>query len=408
MRDNMSEHAKEANSAWLNVLWDAYKTDVAQLRGLAPENIDEYANNRSELLSRAGGDSARLALDFGLVDSLKTRDEVREELIKVVGEDEDDKSFNQIQFDEYLAAIQPKLSSARTDASKVGVIVAEGIILEGNQPPDKIGSDSLTELIRQAQQDEDIKAVVLRIDSPGGSALASDIIRRELERTRQDGKPVIVSMGSVAASGGYWIASAADEIWATATTITGSIGIYSAFPTFEKSLDFLGVHNDGVGTTRLADAYDAARPLNPILADTMEQTIQYNYQRFIELVSEGRKLTQQEVEKVAQGRVWAGKTAEELGLVDAIGDLQDAIRSAAEKAGLTKYDVVYVEQPLTPGEQIIDRLNQLLSGVSSLRRLPSAARLIGLYQNLPAELQQLTELKDPKGVYAYCPICDLR
>ena len=408
LRDNMSEHAKEANSAWLNVLWDAYKTDVAQLRGLAPENIDEYANNRSELLSRAGGDSARLALDFGLVDSLKTRDEVREELIKVVGEDEDDKSFNQIQFDEYLAAIQPKLSSARTDASKVGVIVAEGIILEGNQPPDKIGSDSLTELIRQAQQDEDIKAVVLRIDSPGGSALASDIIRRELERTRQDGKPVIVSMGSVAASGGYWIASAADEIWATATTITGSIGIYSAFPTFEKSLDFLGVHNDGVGTTRLADAYDAARPLNPILADTMEQTIQYNYQRFIELVSEGRKLTQQEVEKVAQGRVWAGKTAEELGLVDAIGDLQDAIRSAAEKAGLTKYDVVYVEQPLTAGEQIIDRLNQLLSGVSSLRRLPSAARLIGLYQNLPAELQQLTELKDPKGVYAYCPICDLR
>lgn len=406
LRDNMSEHAKAANSAWLNVLWDAYKSDVAQLRGLAPESIDEFTNNRSELLRGTGGDTARLALDFGLVDSLKTRDEVREDLIKLVGEDEDDKSFNQIQFDEYLAAIRPKLSPARSDKSKVGVIVAQGIILDGTQPTGRIGSDTLTELIRQAAQDEDIKAVVLRIDSPGGSALASDIIRRELERTRQIGKPVIVSMGSVAASGGYWIASAADEIWATDTTITGSIGIYSAFPTFEKTLDSLGVHNDGVGTTRLADAFDAARPMNPILANTMEQTIQHSYRRFIELVSKGRNLTPQEVEKVAQGRVWAGKTAKELGLVDAIGNLQDAVQAAADKAGLTDYDVVYVEQPLTAGEQIINRLNRFLAGAFNLRWLPSAAPLGSYYQNFTAELKQLAELKDPQGTYAYCPICD--
>jgi len=407
LRDNMSDPAKEANSAWLNVLWNAYITNVAQLRGLAPDNIDEYANNRSELLSRTGGDTARLALDFGLVDSLKTKDEVREDLIKVVGEDEDNKSFNQIRFDEYLAAIRPKRRPARTDASKIGVIVAQGIILEGNQPADRIGSDTLSELIQKARNDEDIKAVVLRIDSPGGSALAADIIRRELARTREAGKPVIVSMGSVAASGGYWIASAADEIWAAATTITGSIGIYSAFPTFEKSLAVLGIHNDGVGTTRLADAYDAARPMNPILADTMALTIRHNYQRFIDLVSEGRNLAPREVEKVAQGRVWAGKTAGELGLVDAIGNLQDAIRAAAEKAGVTDYDVVYVERPLSAGEQFIDQLNQLLAGVLSPRRLPVAARLMGPYQNIAAELQQFAELKDPKGVYAYCPICDL-
>ena len=408
LRDNMSDPAKAANAAWLNVLWHAYKIDVAQLRGLAPENIDEYTNNRSELLSRTGGDTARLALDFGLVDSLKTADEVREDLIQVVGEDEDNKSFNQIQFDEYLAAIRPKLRPVRSDASKVGVIVAQGIILAGNQPPDKIGSDTLTALIQQAQQDETIKAVVLRIDSPGGSALASDSIRRELARTRKNGKPVIVSMGSVAASGGYWIASAADEIWAAATTITGSIGIYSAFPTFEQSLAFLGIHNDGVGTTRLADAYNAARPMNPILADTMELTIRHNYQQFVELVSEGRKLTPQEVEKIAQGRVWAGKTAEALGLVDAIGNLQDAIRSAAEKVGLTDYDVVYLERPLSAREQLIDQLNQLLAGVLSPPRLPMAARLAGAYQNIAAGLQQFAELKDPKGIYAYCPICDLR
>ena len=408
IRDNMSEQAKEANSAWLNVLWDAYKTNVAQLRGLAPESIDKYANNRSELLTRADGDTARLALDFGLVDALKTRDEFRDDLIQLVGENEKDKSFNQIQFDDYLAAIQPKLSPARKNKSQVGIIVAEGIILDGTQPAGRIGSDTLTELIRQALEDEDIKAVVLRIDSPGGSALASDIIRRELERTRQNGKPVIVSMGSVAASGGYWIASAADEIWATATTITGSIGIYSAFPTFEKSLDTLGIHNDGVGTTRLADAFDAARPMNPILANSMEQSIQYSYQRFIELVSDGRKLTQQEVEKVAQGRVWAGKTAMELGLVDAIGNLQDAIQSAANKAGMTDYDVVYVEQPMTAREIMINRLNQFLTGVFDQVWLPPVHPLIGYYDNFATELKQLTQLNDPKGVYAYCLICDLR
>jgi len=406
--DNMSEYAKEANSAWLNVLWDAYKTNVAQLRGLAPESIDEYVNNRSELLNRVGGDTARLALDFGLVDSLKTRDEVREDLIQLVGEDEEEKSFNQIQFDEYLAAIRPKLSPTRSDKSKVGVIVAQGIILDGNQPTGKIGADTLTGLIRRAMQDEDIKAVVLRIDSPGGSALASDIIRRELERTRQNGKPVIVSMGSVAASGGYWIASAADEIWATATTITGSIGIYSAFPTFEKSLDSLGIHNDGVGTTRLADAFDAARPMNPVLANSMEQTIQHSYQRFIELVSEGRKLTQQEVEQVAQGRVWAAKTAMELGLVDAIGNLQDAVRSAADKARLTDYDVLYVEQPLTAREKVINRLNQFLTGVFNRGWIQTAHPLIRFYEDFGTEFKQLTELNDPKGIYAYCLICDFR
>jgi protease-4 len=408
LRDNMSEYAKEANSAWLNVLWDNYKANVAQLRGLAPENIDDYANNRAEHLIRVGGDTAQLALDFGLVDSLKTRDEFREDLIRLVGEDAEEKSYNQIQFDEYLAAIRPKLSPASPHKAKVGVIVAQGVILDGTQPTGRIGDDTLTQLIRQASQDEDIKALVLRIDSPGGSALASDIIRRELERTQQNGKPVIVSMGSVAASGGYWIASAADEIWAAATTITGSIGIYSAFPTFEKSLDSLGIHNDGVGTTQLADAFDITRPLNPILAESMEQAIKHSYRLFIERVAVGRNLTLQEVEDIAQGRVWAGKTALELGLVDAIGNVQDAVRSAAEKVGLTDYDVVYVEQPLTAAEKLINQLNQILTGVFNHRWIQNAHPLIRHYENLGTEFRQLMDLNDPKGVYAYCLVCDFR
>jgi len=407
LRDNMSEYAKDANLTWLNVLWGAYKTKVAQLRDLSSEDIDDYINNGPELLARVGGDDAQLALDLGLVDALKTRDEVRDDLIELVGEDEDKKTFNQIDFNEYLTAVRPKLFQTHADRSKVGIIVAQGIILDGKQPTGRIGGDSLADLIRQTRQDDEIKAVVLRIDSPGGNALASDIIRRELEITRQSGKPVIVSMGSVAASGGYWIASAADQIWAAATTITGSIGIYSAFPTVEKSLDYLGVHNDGVGTTRLADAFDTARPLNPLLADTMEQMIKHSYSRFIEKVSQGRNMTPEDVEKIAQGRVWAGQTAKELGLVDAIGNLQDAIQSAAEMAALKDYDVIYVKQPLTAREKMIRRLNRFLTGAVNRIRGQSVPRAVQLYEKFGSELEHVLELNDPKGVYAYCMICEI-
>ena len=407
LRDSMSEYAKDANLSWLNILWDEYKIKVAQLRDLSPQDIDDYINNGPEHLARVGGDDAQLALDLGFVDALKTRDEVRDDLIRLVGEDEDKKTFRQIEFNEYLTAIRPEFLQTHADRSKVGVIVAQGIILDGSQPTGRIGGDTLADLIRQARRDDEIKAVVVRIDSPGGNALASDIIRRELEITRQSGKPVVVSMGSVAASGGYWIASAADQIWAASTTITGSIGIYSAFPTFEKSLDYLGVHNDGVGTTRLADAFDTARPLNPILAETMEQMIQHSYSRFIQKVSEGRNMMPEDVEKIAQGRVWAGKTAKELGLVDAIGNLQDAIGSAAEMAALKNYDVIYVKQPLTPREKMIKRLNRFLSGAVIRMGGQPVPRAVRMYEKFSSELEHVMELNDPKGVYAYCLICEI-
>ena len=407
LRDDMSEYAKEANLSWLSVLWDTYAGTIAELRGLPPEAVDNYINNVSENLSLVKGDTAQLALDHGLVDALKTRDEVREELIALVGEDEDEMTINKIQFDDYLAAIKPQQKQTRDDTSKVGVIVAKGIILDGVQPAGKIGGDTLTDLIRQARLDDEVKALVLQIDSPGGSALASELIRRELELTRQSGKPVIASMSSIAASGGYWIASPADEIWAAPTTITGSIGIYSAFATLEKSLDYLGVHNDGVGTTHVADAFDTARPLNPIIADSMEQVIQHNYQRFIKTVSEGRNLTLQDVEKIAQGRVWSGKTAKELGLVDQFGNLQDAVQSAANMANLKDYHVIYIEQPLTAREKLIKQLNRFLAGAASdiLGRMAHPA--VRVLKKLGPELETIAELNDPQGVYAYCLVCDV-
>ena len=408
LRDDMSEYAKEANLSWLGVLWNAYTDNIAELRGFQPEAVDDYINNVSENLSLVKGDTAQLALDHGLVDALKTRDEVRDELIDLVGKDEDEMTINQIKFEDYLAVIQPKRERNREDASKVGVIVAKGIILDGVQPAGKIGSDTLTEVIRQARLDDSVKALVLQIDSPGGSALASEIIRRELELTRQAGKPVIASMSSIAASGGYWIASAADEIWAAPSTITGSIGIYSAFATFEKSLDHLGVHNDGVGTTRISDAFETTRPLNPIIANSMEQVIQHNYQRFIKTVSEGRHLTLQDVEKIAQGRVWAGETAKELGLVDQFGSLQDAVQSAANMASLTDYDVIYIEQPLTAREKLIKRFNQFLTNTANdfLGRMAHPA--VRFIKKFGPELEAIAELNDPQGVYAYCLICNVR
>ena len=407
LRDDMSEYAKEANLSWLSVLWDTYTATIAELRGLPPETVDDYINNVSENLSLVKGDTAQLALDHGLVDALKTRDEVREELIALVGEDAEEMTINQIQFDDYLAAIQLQRRQNREDTSKVGVIVAKGIILNGVQPAGKIGGDTLTDLIRQARLDDEVKALVLHIDSPGGSALASEIIHREIELTRQSGKPVIASMSSIAASGGYWIASAADEIWAAPTTITGSIGIYSAFATFEKSLDYLGVHNDGVGTTRVADAFDTARPLNPIIADSMEQVIQHNYQRFIKTVSEGRNLSPQDVEKIAQGRVWSGKTAKELGLVDQFGNLQDAVQSAANMANLKDYDVIYIEQPLTAREKLIKRLNRFLAGAANNILGRAAHPAVRVFKKLGPELEAIVELNDPQGVYAYCLVCEV-
>ena len=407
LRDDMSEFAKEANLSWLSVLWEVYSKNIAEVRGLPPEAIDNYINNISENLSTVQGDTARLALDHGLVDALKTRDEIRAELIALVGQGEAEMTVNQIQFDDYLAAIQPQLEQNREDTAKVGVIVAKGIIKDGVQPAGKIGSETLTDLIRQGRLDDDVKALVLHIDSPGGSALASEIIRREIELTRQSGKPVIASMSSVAASGGYWIASAADEIWAATTTITGSIGIYGAFATFEKSLDYLGVHNDGVGTTRVADAFDTARPLNPIIADSMEQVIKHNYQRFIQTVSEGRNIALQDVEKIAQGRVWSGKSAKALGLVDQFGNLQNAVQSAASMANLEDYDVKYIEQPLTAREKMIKQLNRFIADVTEDISGRVTFPVVRFLQKLGPELEELAELNDPRGVYAYCLVCDV-
>jgi protease-4 len=408
LRDSMSDYAKEANLAWLNILWNYYKIVVTEQRGLDPQDLDDYINNIPGHLAKAGGDAAVMALSLGLVDELKTRDEVREELIELVGKDKDGITFKQIAFDKYLSRIRPGLMESDAHHDKIGIIVASGIIMDGEQPAGRIGGDTMADLLVRAREDENVKAVVVRIDSGGGSANASEIIHREIELTRRAGKPVFVSMGSIAASGGYWIAAPADQIWATPTTITGSIGIFGAFPTFERSLKFLGITSDGVGTTKLSDAFDPSRPLNAMVAQSMQQIIEQGYRRFIQRVAEGRNMRPEAVEKIAQGRVWAGTTAMELGLVDKIGDLQDAVAALAERVGLIDYDITYITQPLTTRERLIKRLNRLIAGIFSAFN-PAGHPVNRLYDSvIDTEIDHVLRANDPAGLYAYCLNCNLQ
>ena len=406
LRDDMSPDARESNLAWLNELWRHYKTDVAIQRNFDPESLDDYINDFPAHLEKVNGDTALLALNQGLVDAVKTRDEVRRELINLVGEEEDSGTYLQIEFDEYLKIIRPRRALKNPLLPQVGIIVAKGMILDGDQPAGTIGGDSLADLIRQAREDEKIESLVLRIDTGGGSSFASEIVRREIELTRKSGKPVIVSMGSVAASGGYWIASAADEIWASPTTITGSIGIFGAFVTFENSLDSLGIHSDGVGTTKLADAFDPTRPLNPLIKDAWQQMIEHGYFRFIERVAEGRNMAPEDVEKIAQGRVWSGTAALKIGLVDNLGSLQEAVAAAAVRANLDDYEVSYIEKPLTSFEKLMESLNQVFYNFIKSDTPYNLNPSMHVIKEIGNNIEHIRQFNDPMGLYAYCLTCD--
>ncbi len=343
--DGMSDYAKEANSEWLGDLWRIYLDDVAAARGIPAERLDDYAQNFPVFMAEADGDTTKAALDFGLTDLALTRVETREHLIELVGEDDESHSYNQIAFTDYLKAVEDDRFGREAKGDRVGVIVARGMILDGNQPAGKIGGESTAALIRQARYDDDVKAIVLRVDSGGGSAFASEVIRRECEKARADGKPVIASMGSVAASGGFWISTSTDQIWAHPTTITGSIGIFGMIPTYQRPLaEHLGIHVDGITTAPLAGVR-LDRELPPEVGDVIQGIIEKGYRDFLSRVAESRGMTTEEVDKVAQGRVWSGADAYELGLVDHLGDLDDAVAAAAELAELgDDYAVTFIEK----------------------------------------------------------------
>lgn len=399
LRDDMSEYAKEANQEWLGDLWQIYLNDVAAARGLKPEVLNQYAQEMPRLVTQANGDTTKAALDFGLADQALTRVEARQYLIDLVGEDEKTHSYNTVGLSDYLKTIKSDRFGRKTKADKVGVIVARGTILDGSHPAGTIGGDSTAALIREARNDDSVKAIVLRVDSGGGSAFASEVIRRELEKARADGKPVIASMGSVAASGGFWISTSSDQIWAHPSTVTGSIGIFGMFPTYHKPLaEHLGIRVDGVSTAPLSGIRQD-RELPPEVGDVIQKMIEQGYRDFLQRVADSRGMTTEDVNKVAQGRVWSGTDAFEHGLVDNLGGLDDAVAAAAKLAELgDDYVISYIEKEQAFKDKMLREL--MANAVATAdQNTPSASPLDKMLHQVKQAASDFQALNDPNHVY---------
>ena len=416
LRNDMSPEAKEADLEWMGDLWRAYLASVASARKTTPEAITALIEQLPERLRAAAGDASKVALEAKLVDRLAARDEVKKRMVELAGEDEKTKSFRQVAMADYLEALGGDRPGAKGKGEKVAVVVAKGEIVDGTAGPGRVGGDSTAALVRQARQDEKVKAIVLRVDSPGGSAFASEVIRRELQLARDAKKVVVVSMGSVAASGGYWISTSSDEIWASPETITGSIGIFGMFPTIEKPLaKYLGVHVDGVGTTPWAGALRIDRELQPQVGEAFQAMINHGYEEFLARVSKARKMSRDDVDRIARGRVWSGADAKERNLVDKLGGLPEAIASAAEKAKLGKtYQVTYVEKERSLKEKVMSGLTARATRVAAafgvtLAPEPAPARGAGaaLLRAVADEADRLSAWNDPRGIYAHC-LCEVK
>lgn len=404
-RDDMSPESRENTRAWLTELWQAYTRQVEDARQLAPGALDDYVNGMHQRLAATGGDLGHLALETGLVDHLSTRPALGRRLAALAGEDDD--GYLHIDHKTYLSHLRLPGLGRGGDGDAIGVIVAAGTILDGDQPEGTIGGDTLAKLLQTARKDKQLKALVLRVDSPGGSAFASEVIRNEIAETRKV-MPVIISMGSLAASGGYWISAGADEIWAMPTTLTGSIGVFGIVPTFDQSLKSLGIHSDGVGSTRLADIHQLDRPLSDEARLILQLGVDNIYQRFLALVAEGRGTTPEAVADVAGGRIWTGRQALDRGLVDGLGTFADAVNAAGLRAGLTRWEVKYIERPLSFQEQLLKQLAG--SAVEVRRGLSPGAGLPPFMaqgmENLARRILAVARLNDPQGIYLHCFGCD--
>ncbi len=399
-----SKDALEADSLLYNGLWTTYTNGVEQARKLPAGAIALGIAELPQRFAAVGGDAARLAVAEKLVDALKTRDELRKMMIERGAKDDDTKSFRQVSFSDYLARQKTQLTG-----DVLAVVVAEGEIVEGDAAAGSVGGRSTAELVRKAREDDKVKAVVLRVNSPGGSAFGSELVRRELELTRAAGKPVVVSMGDVAASGGYWISMSADEVIADAGTITGSIGVFAMLPTGDKALDKIGVHAAGVTTTWLGSAGDPRRPLDPRFADLVQASVAHTYADFTAKAAVARKTTPEKIDEVAQGRVWTGAQARERGLVDRLGSYGDALKSAATRAKLEDgYRVVYMERD--PGK--LARLLDMFGGAAVRAvgdhidaRLASAGVPPGLAHGVGRDLGWLAEVADRRKPFMAITHC---
>jgi len=393
----MSAASKTANSHWLDQLWQGYINTVMKQRQATTINVRSLSPTLAQLhhdLQQAAGDTALYAQQAGLVDTLLPRYNVLKNL--------EEAGTKWVSYAQYQRTM-PTLYKQDANSAQIALIHGQGEILTGTQNSNAIGGDSFSKLLERALDNKQISAVVVRLDTPGGSAFASEKIRQQILALKKAGKTVVVSMGSVSASGGYWIASAADHIVASPSTLTGSIGIFGMFASADKALNKIGIYNDGVGTTPLSTV-DPTRPLDPQLAAIMQMGIERGYKQFLSVVSEGRGMSLDAVDQVAQGRVWTGVDAKALGLVDQLGSLQDAIQQAAVLAKLDNYTITPIVKQVSTKEQLFNEVFH-----HSIKILPSGvlmnSPLLATFDALQEQVSPLTAFNDPKGHYAYCPMC---
>ncbi len=351
VRNDMSQEAKEAGLHYMNDLWETYLDDIAQRRNLTINDLKTYVDEQAKRLMANNGSIADMAMEAGLVDFIKKRSFMNKHVAEFTSFDDDNNRFRGIDFEDFLNKKIDQSESLLKD--QIAVIVAEGAIISGDQDPGIIGGDSTSTLLQTARLAKNVKAVVLRVNSPGGGVYPSEQIRREVDQLKIAGKPVVVSMGNVAASGGYWISMSANSIWADEATITGSIGIYGLLMNYPKLFKKLGINSDGIGTTKWIGVFDPSKDLDEELAQLIQSNIEYGYQQFIGSVAASRNLEIDMVDRIARGRVWTAKQAQDLGLIDHMGGLNDAIADAAQLANLNQYGVQWIEKTVSYKDQLL-------------------------------------------------------
>ncbi|MDA8478928.1 signal peptide peptidase SppA [Citrobacter sp. Awk 4] len=399
IRDDMSPAAREADSRWIGELWQNYLNTVAANRQIPAQQVFPGAQAMLDGLSKVDGDTAKYALDNKLVDKLASSAEVEKALTKQFGWSKKENNYRAISYYDY------SLNPPSDTGDSIGVVFANGAIMDGEETPGNVGGDTTASQIRDARLDPKVKAIVLRVNSPGGSVSASEVIRAELAAAKAAGKPVVVSMGGMAASGGYWISTPASYIVANPSTLTGSIGIFGVINTVENSLDSIGVHTDGVSTSPLADM-SMTKALPPEVQQMIQLSIENGYKRFITLVADARKSTPEQIDKIAQGHVWTGQDAKANGLVDSLGDFDDAVTKAAELAKLKQWHLDYYQDEPTFFDVVMDSMSGSVRAM-----LPEAiqamlpAPLISAANVVKAESDKLAAFNDPQNRYAFCLTC---
>lgn len=399
IRDDMSPAAREADSRWIGELWQNYLHTVSANRQISPQQLFPGAQAIIDGLTRVGGDTAKYALDHKLVDALASSADVEKALTKQFGWSKTENNYRAISYYDY------SLKTPADNGGTIAVIFANGAIMDGEETPGNVGGDTTAPQIRDARLDPKVKAIVLRVNSPGGSVNASEVIRAELAAAKAAGKPVVVSMGGMAASGGYWISTPANYIVASPSTLTGSIGIFGVINTVENSLSSIGVHSDGVSTSPLAEI-SMTKALSPEVQQMMQLSIEYGYKRFITLVAEARKRTPEQIDKIAQGHVWTGEDAKANGLVDSLGDFDDAVAKAAELAKLKQWHLDYYQDEPTVLDMVMDSMTGSVRAM-----LPEAiqamlpAPLVSAANTVKAEGDKLAAFNDPQNRYAFCLTC---